>query len=265
MIGTATQTAQFKKHGLIKVEGLIERADALRAQTVIYSLARQQGLKKNGHWIKSASRFGLPKPFRNALGSLGRSANFPDLINEDVRSLAATLVGGPIVSMPPGQQILFTLPGEQSWAVPHDVWHLDLPRCGEQKSPGLQVFTFIEDVEPSGGATLVVGGSHRLLNDCGRLPSKKVKQLLSREQYFKTLFDPSRPATGTLDELTGSVADIELKVIELCGKVGDVYLMDLRVLHTPAPNAANNARMMLTCRLPRPDVLEEFAQPKKAS
>ena len=36
---------------------------------------------------------------------------------------------------------------------------------------------------------------------------------------------------------------------------GDVYLTDMRLLHTPAPNATDKLRVMLTHRF----VIEEFA------
>lgn len=260
----AKRRTLFEERGLIKVEGLIRADDAFKARNAVFALAKEHDLFAGGIWLRSQSRFGVPKAFRNALNSLNRSNDFPDLINQTVLSLSEELVGEPVTPMPPGQQILFTLPGDGHWVVPHDVWHLDLPRFGEQRSPGLQIFTFLEDVEPGGGGTLVVAGSHRLLNNSGRLTSKKIKQLLSRENYFRTLFDPVRRETAALEDLTGTVGKIDLEVTELCGKVGDIFLMDLRMLHTPAPNGSDKARIMLTCRLPRLSILEQFNQPESS-
>ena len=39
-----------------------------------------------------------------------------------------------------------------------------------------------------------------------------------------------------------------LSIIEMSGKAGDVYLMDMRLLHTPSINATKNIRMMATAR-----------------
>jgi hypothetical protein len=45
----------------------------------------------------------------------------------------------------------------------------------------------------------------------------------------------------------------------MTGAPGDVWLMDLRVLHVGSPNAAERPRMMLTFRYERSDLLHEVA------
>ncbi|MEL6691971.1 MAG: phytanoyl-CoA dioxygenase family protein, partial [Pseudomonadota bacterium] len=149
------------------------------------------------------------------------------------------------------RQILFSLPVSAGWSVPHDVWHVDVPRLGTPDLPGLQVFTFLETVAPQGGGTLIVAGSHRLANNSGVTRSKDLKHKLGRELYFRTLFNSERAPISDLSETTGEVDGVDLEIIELTGEVGDVYLMDLRTLHTPAPNASDTARIMLTCRFPK--------------
>jgi hypothetical protein len=42
--------------------------------------------------------------------------------------------------------------------------------------------------------------------------------------------------------------DVELQAVEMTGEAGDVYFMDLRVLHTIAPNTLQVPRVMLTQR-----------------
>lgn len=39
-----------------------------------------------------------------------------------------------------------------------------------------------------------------------------------------------------------------IDIIEMSGRAGDVFLMDLRVLHTPSVNSTKNVRMMATTR-----------------
>jgi hypothetical protein len=46
----------------------------------------------------------------------------------------------------------------------------------------------------------------------------------------------------------GRVGDVELQVVEMTGEAGDVYFMDLRMLHTVAPNALRIPRLMITQR-----------------
>ena len=86
-------------------------------------------------------------------------------------------------------QTLVTLPNAQAWEVPARGWHLDLPRLSEAVTPGVQVFTFLDSVQPEGGGTLVVAGSHELLNTGEIIRSQDVKSLLrERYEYFRTLF-----------------------------------------------------------------------------
>jgi hypothetical protein len=42
--------------------------------------------------------------------------------------------------------------------------------------------------------------------------------------------------------------ETSIQIVELSGRAGDVYLMDLRVLHSPSINASRNIRMMATNR-----------------
>lgn len=48
------------------------------------------------------------------------------------------------------------------------------------------------------------------------------------------------------------VEGLSLRLVEMCGRAGDVYLMDMRVLHTPSANAAARPRLMATTRFLRP-------------
>ena len=55
------------------------------------------------------------------------------------------------------------------------------------------------------------------------------------------------------------VGNVALQVMELTGAPGDGYLVDLRTLHSGAPNAADRPRMMITDRFIRADLAEEIA------
>lgn len=74
--------------------------------------------------------------------------------------------------------------------------------------PGMQIFVLLDKLDTRGGATLAVVGSH-----------------LSRD---------IAPSVGT--------------VVEMSGNAGDVFVMDMRVVHAPSINARKDARLMMTCR-----------------
>ncbi|MEL7488568.1 MAG: hypothetical protein AAGJ87_15290 [Pseudomonadota bacterium] len=258
MTAANDQRPEFEARGVIKVPGLISNADARGARDLICDLAAEHAVYSSTGWSRSESRFGIDKSFRAAMNALNHAADFPDLISKSIVDMAETLIGEPVSIMPPGQQILFTLPGAAAWFVPHDVWHVDMPRLGALGAPGVQIFVILKDLEPKGGGTLVLAGSHRFLNTSRVIRSKKIKQLLGKEPYFRALFDGGRAPVTDLNETVAAVDGVDLEVVELTGDAGDVYVMDLRALHTLAPNARDTARIMLTCRLPRAAIADQW-------
>jgi ectoine hydroxylase-related dioxygenase (phytanoyl-CoA dioxygenase family) len=57
----------------------------------------------------------------------------------------------------------------------------------------------------------------------------------------------------------GRVGETRLEVVELVGEPGDVWLMDLRVLHAAAPNCSDRPRLIATHRFLRADLMPEIA------
>lgn len=157
-------------------------------------------------------------------------------------------------------QLLFSLPSPGPWSVPCAHWHLDIPRLASGRQPGVQLFTFLDRVAPQGGGTLVVAGSHRLLNDGRFHRSKALRRHLSQLRYFRDLCSPHLPHRA---QLLGQIAredGVDLEVVELHGNPGDVYLTDLRLLHTGAPNVTPHPRLMATYRFLRASVVPELRQ-----
>lgn len=182
-----------------------------------------------------------------------------------VRRIEALLgePAAPTLANVPG--LLFTLPNASTWTVPRSIWHVDLPRLPLAGAPGIQAFVFLDDVPPAGGGTLVVTGSHRLLNDRGFLRSRQIKRSLKRTPWFAALF-ADRAADRRRFLLPGArVGDVEVQAVELHGKAGDVALTDLRLLHTLAPNASAQPRLMLTQRYLSASAHAELHRPYAAS
>lgn len=96
--------------------------------------------------------------------------------------------------------------------------------------PGVQAFFLVDDVAPHGGATLALAGSHKL------------------RQGGQRSLSHLREALKSDVSLEDTLRAFDLKVLEMSGQAGDVYLMDMRTLHTPAINDSNKIRMMATCR-----------------
>lgn len=124
-----------------------------------------------------------------------------------------------------GSQLLLSLPqGRRS--LTNLNWHVDINSPSSGEIPGIQAFYLIDDVAQGGGATLALARSHRVPDEAaGRLRGA-----------LKTSTDPE-----TL-RMYGT------EIVEMSGRAGDVFLMDMRVLHTPSVNLAKNIRMMATTR-----------------
>jgi ectoine hydroxylase-related dioxygenase (phytanoyl-CoA dioxygenase family) len=127
-------------------------------------------------------------------------------------------------------QFLLSPPNQGAWTLKGLNWHVDVKAEALEHTPGVQAFFLIDDVTPHGGATLALAGSHKLWQ--GGLGSQA----------------RLREALKSHVNLEDTLRDFGLKVLEMSGQAGDVYLMDMRTLHTPAINDSNKLRMMATCR-----------------
>ncbi len=245
---------RFRRQGLVRLNAFLPRGEVDAACAVTRQVFDDARTQANG----------TTRPLVPAKGKL-RSASE----SGPVRSLFSPALMDAIVELASGRsvrpmgnrpQFLVTMPNAERWTVPPTVWHVDLPRLPSNCLVGIQVFTFLGNVAPGGGGTLVVAGSHRLLNNGSHVRSKNIKKRLRRLPYFRELMskesvDRERFLTEPGSAQDPNEGDVSLRVVELCGQPGDVYLTDMRLLHTLAPNATNEPRIMLTHRF----VIEEFA------
>ena len=246
------QHERFRRHGLVHLDGFLPAGEvdaACVATRRVFDEARIKG---------SAQPVVPPK---GKLRRASESGPVRGLFAAALMNAIVELAGGrPVRPMGGRPQFLVTMPNAEEWTVPPTIWHVDLPRLPSNCLVGIQVFTFLSEVVPRGGGTLVVAGSHRLLNNGSRVRSKNIKKRLRRLPYFQDLM--SKQSTDRERFLIEpgmaqdpDAGDVPLRVVELCGRPGDVYLTDMRLLHTLAPNATAEPRVMLTHRF----VIEEFA------
>jgi len=122
---------------------------------------------------------------------------------------------------------------------------------------GVRLFTLLSDVEPRGGATLVVTGSHRLVERFvrGLSPTEK-------EEKFARLVDRFMRTDPWLEELAHGAVDapererrfledgacidgFDVRVETISGKAGDGVLMHPWTLHARSPHAGDGPRFIL--------------------
>ena len=171
-------------------------------------------------------------------------------------------------------QVLVTFPNREVWDVPHRPWHIDhgydFPRDAIW---GVNVFLFVDDVQPEGGGTLVLHGSPRIMRafvDGLRPATRTQKQLRhafdASDPYLKALSDPS----DTVDRVARfvdrdtDVHGVPTRVVPLSGRAGDVVVCHPWTVHNVAPNTCDRPRMMRASRAFHRDLLAQVRRPESA-
>lgn len=266
------QLDTFRTRGLLHLPGLIPAAAIARAHDSILRPLERLGLWRDGVWrLDEHPRPVWPDKGVSAKQIGNRHPGAEALADEPaVRAVVDALLEGEsadrtIYKRP---QILVTLPNATCWSVPQG-WHVDVPRFASGRWPGVQLFYLLAPVLPGAGGTLVLAGGHRLLNDQGYVRIRDVGHLLRRHPAVRDVLAPG-PLDSRADApggalRSGMAGDVAVELVELTGEAGDVYAMDLRMLHVPAPNAGVTPRLMATDRYLRASVVQEFVSVLSAS
>jgi ectoine hydroxylase-related dioxygenase (phytanoyl-CoA dioxygenase family) len=252
----------FRRDGMLRFDGLLSSEGVASAREVVLRQFEKLGLWRDGAW-HIAEKPEWPAAGIKPARDIGhRHSEVDALVTEPaVMALVGELTRGVRLddTLHPGSQVLASLPNAGPWELP-DSWHIDCPRLPSGQSPGVQIFTFLEPAEPRGGATLAMAGSHRLFDNGRAMKTKDIVRGLRGEPFFARLaaerFHLRDPAAALP---LGAVGDVPLRVVELLGKPGDAWLVDLRVLHAGAPNAAEWPRVMVTRRFVRADLVPEIS------
>lgn len=155
--------------------------------------------------------------------------------------------GVPLVSFPEHGRV---------WDVPHEQWHLDSPvnpPVSSEPPRIARVFVLLSALHPQGGGTLVVTGSHRVLQQLAthagkRLASAEAKRLLwAQHPWFAELAAPChKDRVAHFMNTSTEVDGVAVRVAEMTGEPGDLYLMHPSSLHAPSLNASAATRLVLT-------------------
>ena len=256
---TELQKERFRTRGLLRLPALLPTENAQRSREEILRLFEKHGCWKDGRWHEGSSA-----AFGRLLKRLKKSTVRGSFMTPRVLDAMGELVDGAALTPWTGKpELLFSRPGRQHRAtgpvsgntpatsrpargpLP---WHVDVPRLPKTGIVGVQMFTFLDTVEPGGGGPAAVTGSHRLLNDGAAVPIQDVNRELGREPFFRDLLARDRGECDGLFETAGRVQGVDLEVVELVGEPGDVYLMNLQVLHSRNRNTGPTPRLMITQR-----------------
>lgn len=149
------QRQEFDRSGLLRLPQAVPSADTERMRERLWEfLADTQAISRHdpGTWPVEG-----PQGFQK----LTRSGAFAGMAADSVlgacRELCTDLHWE---SADRWGRPLLTFPRTGTWSVPTASWHID---GGIGPKPGLTVFCYLNRVEPDGGGTVVLAGSHRLV------------------------------------------------------------------------------------------------------
>lgn len=152
------------------------------------------------------------------------------------------------VATPPAPQVLLSFPANGPWKLPTG-WHIDVGfELPTFPVFAVKMFALLETVEPGGGGTLLLEGSHRLLEPFAKLEGGPLRRgdderLLESDDYLTSL----RRGGGNRSLLNRPVEvhGVPVCPVEITGDAGDVVLTHMQVWHCPSPNTTSRPRQML--------------------
>jgi hypothetical protein len=256
---TVEQRSDFEQLGLVRLHAAIAKPDVERMCDVLWSLLERHGVHRDAPetWISERV---------TGIQAAPRSQAFNPMANPAVCSALDDLFGAGAWKRPPRWgQPLVTFPGERKrWDVPRMSWHLDAPAShSSPKLPGVVVFAYLAPVLEQGGGTLVLAGSHRVVEDFaanadpadeGR--SADVRSALKRvEPWLRGLWSRNAEFDRVRRFMTEGavVRGVPLRVMELTGEPGDVVIWHPWLFHAPASNCRQQPRLTLRQPIYRQD------------
>ncbi len=249
---TSEQRNEFDQLGLIHLPGAVAKSDAAEMCEFVWArLANEHGMHRDAPETWTAGRAsGIQAP--------ARSAAFSAMGSPAVCSVLDDLFGPGGWQQPRrwGQPLVTFPSGGKLWDVPHAAWHLDAraPRSAP-KLPGVVVFAFLAPLLERGGGTVILAGSHRLVDafaasaepgDEGRSANVR-KAFMRTEPWLRALWSRDNRADRVQRFMIDGavVRGVHVKVIELTGKAGDVIIWHPWLFHAPASNCRSLPRIVL--------------------
>lgn len=225
---TPKQMSTFRDRGYLLLRQALARKQLEPVKAHVLDELKRLRIWSAGKALPSAIRHA---PAFQQVAKLASLVKLDDLhariIDKDTHAAIVSLA--PTRLAPAQGQVLVSLPKQGEWTLEGLDWHTDISAAGHRHAPGIQAFVLVDEVKPRGGATLAIAGSHRLADQPG--PYRRVRGLLRGKGDWQ-----------------GELRSHDLSIVEMSGHAGDVYLMDMRLLHTPSINASDRLRIMATVR-----------------
>jgi hypothetical protein len=144
----------------------------------------------------------------------------------------------------------------EPWTVPSTAWHVDMiDQAVLAPWPHyVRLFLLLAPVEPGGGGTVYLSGSHRLVMrlmaqaaEPGENRCKPLRERLKRQAPWIAELCTGQGADRVERFIhAGAVIDgVPLRVAETVGGAGDLFIMHPAMLHAAAPCASPKPRLVV--------------------
>jgi len=249
---TPEQQAEFHRNGILRLPGAVPSRDADAMCDRIWTMLRERyQIRRDGPETWGARRVA-------GTHDLPKSMTFEEVASPAVCEMLDDLFGPANWQRPErwGFLLIAFPESRERWNLPYKNWHLDAPVVRAMSGLfGVRVFTCLAKLPPGGGGTLAVAGSYRLAENLAlnggfdRMRSGDLRKVLvSRHRWLKNLETPDKNADRIHDfmETTTTIGDADLRVVEMTGEPGDVFLMHPLMMHASSSNCLTVPRMVLS-------------------
>ena len=244
----------FADRGVIRLDGAFGAESAARIEASVWSYVESKaGIGRNDRatWPTSSPSIGWK--------GLDREPMLDAIAGSSMVHHTLDAIFGAGGWKPPRRsaRILFTMPSEGPWTTVNAGWHMD---CGFERPTwpvfAVTLFAFVGEVGPRGGGTLLLPGSHRVVERyraAFETPPAAGKQgwlsfIRANPPLDELLRGATKPERHSGPEVVGKRLDVDgipVEVVELTGSPGDVVITHMHVFHSASANTSDAPRLML--------------------
>jgi Phytanoyl-CoA dioxygenase (PhyH) len=256
---TPAEREEFDQSGIVRFPGAIALRDVGdMCDRVWAALHRRYQIRRDDPATWKARRVA-------GFHDLPKSENFEQIGSPVVCAALDNLFEGRNWDRPERwASLLVTFPESmERWKLPHKSWHLDFPApSGLHGIFAVRLFVCLATLQPRGGGTLFVAGSHRLVQAFADRRVDKLRSAEAREALIRAYplikelcsFDENVDRVRRFVKEGAVIDDIDVRVVEMTGEPGDVFLTHPLMLHAGSTNCTKDPRLVLSSTVYRSGV-----------
>ena len=248
---TSQEIKDFQRNGWVRLPAAFPREAALQMQDFMWEKLAENGIARDDATTWNQSWAGLNHFAENPI--------FAPVSSPRLCATIDALLGAGTWEKPKSWGgFLVSPPHEKTgpWDVASDSWHWDgAPQDHLNGLQGLFIFTFYGEVAPREGGTLLLSGSHQLIERFFREMSPETRQ--KKQKALKARWVETQPYLRALSGLEGEpnriarfmeqeteIDGVPLRVVEATGQPGDAIVCHPSIWHAISQHHGEKPRFM---------------------